>query len=114
MTPRPAGAPSALPWRIAADGLVLHIRVTPRAGREALDGIEERPEGAVLRVKVRALPSEGAANEAVVALIATVLDVPRREVAIASGHSARIKQVRIAGDGAALAARLGRTVGISG
>ena len=58
---------------------------------------------AVAQVKVRALPSEGEANAALVALIAKRLRLPKSAVTIAAGHSARLKQVRIVGDPAALA-----------
>jgi hypothetical protein len=59
------------PWVAAADGLVLTVRLTPKGGRDSVDGIEDTGDGrAVLKVRVRAAPSDGDANDALVRLIA--------------------------------------------
>ena len=97
------------PWRAVADGLVVAVRLTPKGGRDAIDGIEQLADGrGVVKVRVRAAPSEGAANAALIRLMADALDTARRNVSLTAGAAARIKQVKIAGDGAALAARLDR------
>jgi uncharacterized protein YggU (UPF0235/DUF167 family) len=57
----------------------------------------------VALIRVRALPAEGEANAALTGLLAKRLRVPKSAVTIAAGHSARVKQVRIAGDPDALA-----------
>ncbi len=99
--------PQSLPWNATASGLSVTIRLTPRGGRDALDGIETLADGrSVLKARVRAAPTEGEANAALVALLAKTLDVPRRTVTLAAGDTARIKRIVIKGDGAALAARL--------
>lgn len=99
-------APGAA-WRIETDGITLAVRLTPRAGRDAIDGIEPLADGRrVLKVRVRAAASEGAANAALIALIAKALGVAQRDVQIVAGTTARVKRVRVAGTGAALAARL--------
>ncbi len=99
--------PQSLPWNATASGLSVTIRLTPRGGRDALDGIETLADGrSVLKARVRAAPTEGEANAALVALLAKTLDVPRRTVTLAAGDTARIKRIVIEGDGAALAARL--------
>jgi len=88
------------------------VRLTPKGGRDAIDGVQELSDGSmVLKARVRAAPSEGAANAALLRLIAQALDVAPREVTLAAGASARIKRLKIAGDGAKLAAVLERTVG---
>jgi uncharacterized protein len=97
----------ALPWRIEADGVVVTVRLTPRGGRDAIESIERLADGrSVLKARVRAAASEGEANAALVRLIARMLGVPPRDVALVAGATARIKRVRIAGDAATLAAAL--------
>jgi uncharacterized protein (TIGR00251 family) len=94
-------------WIVAADAIVLTVRLTPRGGRDAIEGIERLADGrAVLKARVRATASDGEANAALVRLVAKSLEVPLREVSIVSGETARIKRLRIAGTGRALAAAL--------
>jgi uncharacterized protein YggU (UPF0235/DUF167 family) len=64
----------------------------------------------VLKARVRAAPSEGAANDAVCRLIAKAVGVPPRDVVLAAGATARIKRLEIVGDAAALAARLEKII----
>ena len=85
----------------------LAVRLTPRGGRDAIDGIEQLSDGRrVLKVRVRAAASEGEANAALARLIAKTLGVPPRDVSLAAGASARLKRLRIAGAGATHAAML--------
>lgn len=91
------------PWRPAADGLAIALRVTPRGGRDAIDGIETLSDGrSVLKVRVRAIADGGEANRAVTELLAKSLGVTKASVRITSGQTARLKQVAITGDAAAL------------
>jgi uncharacterized protein (TIGR00251 family) len=100
------------PWQVLADGLALTVRLTPKGGRDAIDGIEQMADGrSVLKVRVRAAPSEGEANAALVRLLAKSLGVAPRQVSLEAGATARIKRLRIAGAGAALAAALAGVVG---
>ena len=102
----------ARPWTIAADGIIVAIRLTPKGGRDAVDGIERLADGrSVLGVRVRAAPHEGAANAALSRLLADALGTARRNVSIVSGVTARLKRIKIAGDGAGLAAALDRLTG---
>jgi uncharacterized protein (TIGR00251 family) len=99
------------PWTLAADGLVLAVRLTPKGGRDLIEGIEQLADGrSVLKVRVRAAPSDGAANTALIKVIAAALDTAPRNVTLTAGTTARIKRIKIAGDGAALAATLGAVV----
>jgi uncharacterized protein YggU (UPF0235/DUF167 family) len=92
-------------YRAEAGGLALFVRLTPRGGRDAIDGVTPLADGReVLAVRVRVPPEDGAANTALTALIAKAFDVPRSAVALAAGATARIKQVRVSGDAAVLAA----------
>jgi len=69
------------------------IRLTPRGGADRIDGVRD----GVLRVRVAAPPVDGAANEALVRLIAAELDVPRGAARLVSGATARTKVVEIDG-----------------
>ncbi|HLZ21442.1 MAG TPA: DUF167 domain-containing protein [Ktedonobacterales bacterium] len=83
--------------------VVLTIRVTPRAGRDELAF-----DGATLRARLAAPPVDGAANAALVELLAARLGVPRRAISILRGATSRTKFVEIAGlDPAAVRERLG-------
>ena len=85
------------------------MRLTPKGGRDAIDGVEQMADGrAVLKARVRAAPSEGEANAALIRLLAKTLEVPRRDVALTAGATARIKRLTIAGEAAALVAKLER------
>lgn len=91
------------------------VRLTPKGGRDAIDGIEQRGDGRpVLKARVRAAASEGEANEALIRLLASELDVPPRNVSLLAGAAARVKRVMIAGDANELAAALERIVGARG
>jgi uncharacterized protein YggU (UPF0235/DUF167 family) len=101
------------PWTVAAGGLAVVVRITPRGGRDAIDGIEQRADGqCVLKARVRAAATEGEANRALIALIADALDVPPRDVTLTSGATARIKRLNVAGDGVTLAAALEKIAGV--
>ncbi len=69
------------------------VRVQPRSSRNGVDGVH----GEALRVRVNAPPVEGAANEAVVEVLAEALGVARRAVRIVTGASARSKVVEVDG-----------------
>ena len=102
----------AVPYRILGQSLELDVRLTPKGGRDALDGVGTLADGrSVLLARVRAAPEDGAANTALTRLVAEALDLPRSAVTLAAGHKARIKTLRVAGDGAALAAAVDRLTG---
>lgn len=94
---------SELPWRAMAGGVALAVRLTPKGGRDAIDGVETMSDGRpVLKARVRAAPEDGKANAALVELIAKSLRLPRSAVTFASGQTSRIKTLQIAGDSEAL------------
>ena len=85
----------------------MSVRLTPKGGRDEVGGIETLADGrCVLKARVRAAPTEGQANDALISLLAKTLDLARSKVTLAAGESARIKRVAIEGDGKALAAQL--------
>jgi uncharacterized protein len=99
----PAIDPPTNPWRITDTGLTLALRVTPRGGRDAIDGVETRSDGrSVLRLRVRAIADGGEANRAVTELLAKSLGVPKARVRLLSGATSRSKQIAIDGNGATL------------
>jgi len=103
--------PAARPWREKKEGVALDIRLTPRGGRDALDGVERLADGRlVLKIRVRAAPTEGEANAALIRLLASELRLPRSQLSIVSGVSARLKTVAIQGDAPSLAAALAACV----
>lgn len=84
--------PCAAAVHASGDALLVSVRVTPRAGRESI-----ACEGESLRVRLRAAPVEGAANEALLALFAARLRIPRRSVTLVRGATSREKLLSIAG-----------------
>ncbi len=108
-------AQPGLPWRKVSDGLMLTVRVTPRGGRDALDGVDMLADGrSVLKLRVRAAPSDGEANTSVIACLAKALGMPKSAVTITAGATARIKLLHVSGDGAALAGKLTATLAVPG
>ena len=100
------------PWQPAADGLTLTVRLTPKGGRDAIEGVERLADGrAVLKARVRAAASEGEANAALVTLLARVMKVAPRQISLVSGATGRIKRLKIAGEPTMLAATLAKAVG---
>jgi uncharacterized protein (TIGR00251 family) len=79
--------------RAVPEGVVLQVRVQPRASREGIEGCSED----CLRLRVTAPPVGGQANEACVELVARALGVKRGLVDIRSGHRSRTKGVLIRG-----------------
>ena len=87
------------PWRYSTQGISVALRVTPRGGRDDIDGIETLANGrAVVGVRVRAIAEGGEANRAVTELFAKALGVPRGRVKILSGMTSRLKQMAVDGD----------------
>ena len=94
---------TALPWSKTATGLRLTVWLTPRGGRDALGGLRHDPSGrAQLLARVSSPPVEGAANTALVKLVAKTLRLPKSAVTIAAGETSRTKTLEIAGDLASL------------
>jgi uncharacterized protein YggU (UPF0235/DUF167 family) len=104
--------PGALPWVKSPRGLVVTVRLTPKGGRDALDGVTSLADGTpVLKARVRAAPHEGMANAALTALLAKTVGVPPSRVTLQAGATARVKTVAIEGATAELAARLTQSLG---
>lgn len=85
----------------------LAVRVTPRGGRDAVEGWALDAAGRpVLKLRVAAAAADGAANAAVLALLAAALGAPKSSLSIAAGHTARVKLIAAEGATAADLARV--------
>ncbi|MBL8567251.1 MAG: DUF167 domain-containing protein [Hyphomicrobiaceae bacterium] len=100
------------PWRVTPDGVVLRVRLTPKSSKDSVDGLEDTAEGAALKARVRALPADGAANEAVTRLVADWLGVAKGTVSLVTGGKSRIKSLAVRGDAAALTRRMEDLLGL--
>lgn len=85
------------------NSVVVAVRVTPRSSRDAIEGADD---SGTLRVRVTAAPADGAANKALLHLLARTLGVPRGAVTLLSGATSRHKRLRVEGiDAAAVRVR---------
>ncbi len=86
----------------------LAIRVTPRSAKPGIGGWREGVDGREeLEIRVTEAPADGAANEAVVKLLAKALGISRAEVRVISGAASRHKRVEVPFDAAEIRRRLG-------
>jgi uncharacterized protein YggU (UPF0235/DUF167 family) len=98
---------SAPLFEVHRGGIRLRVRLTPRGGRDALEGVETFSDGrVVLKARVRAAPEKGAANAALEKLIAAELGVPKSAVSVVAGATGRVKTVQVEGEPETIAARL--------
>jgi uncharacterized protein YggU (UPF0235/DUF167 family) len=82
--------------------LRLTVRLTPRGGRDAIEGWMRGPDGRIwLKARVAAAPANDAANEALRRMIAKAVKRPASAVRIVSGARDRLKQLEIQGLGEA-------------
>lgn len=98
---------TAKPYRVVAGGVRLDVRLTPKGGRDRIDGLGVLSDGrAVVLARVSTAPEKGAANKALERLVAAWLAIAPSRVAISSGDTARLKTLAIEIDEAALLAAL--------
>lgn len=97
------------PFAAHGQGITLAVRLTPKSSRDAVEGIVAGSDGrSCVKARVRALPSEGAANDALIRLVAKWIGVPRGDVSILSGATSRSKIVLVRGDTKELAEKMRR------
>jgi uncharacterized protein YggU (UPF0235/DUF167 family) len=95
------------PVEVSQKGVSFRVRLTPKGGRDAMDGWSRDGNGsACLKVRVSALPEDGKANASLIALLAKILDVAKSAISITSGQTARLKRIEVSGDTAKLRERL--------
>jgi uncharacterized protein (TIGR00251 family) len=90
------------------DGVRLRVHARPRSARDGVEGIEDTPDGPVLKVRVRAVAEDGQANRAIALVVAQWLGVPKSRVEVTSGGKSRFKTLAIAGNAAELERLLAR------
>jgi uncharacterized protein (TIGR00251 family) len=72
---------------------VLFIKVTPNAKKNQIIGKEE----GIWRIRIRGIPEKGRVNEELISFLAEVLDISQSQITIVSGHTSRLKKVKIEG-----------------
>jgi uncharacterized protein (TIGR00251 family) len=97
----------ASPVTARADGVLLAVRVVPKAARSRVLGRVTEADGrTALKLALAAPPQEGRANAALIDLLAAALGLPRRDLALIAGTASRRKTVAIRGDASRLMAQL--------
>lgn len=97
--------------RVTGDGtgVLVPVRLTPKAGRNRIDGVKADADGTRrLAVSVTAVAEDGKANGALIGLLAKTWKLPKSAIAITAGAKARAKLVRVAGDPARILERINR------
>jgi uncharacterized protein len=90
--------------RATAGGLEVLVRVTPKSGRDSVVGLVETAQGQALKVCVRAVAEDGAANAAAEKVVAQWLGLAGGRVTVVRGHKSRVKLLGISGAPAELEA----------
>lgn len=107
MTGHVTGHVTEPPFREAADGIMVAVRLAPRAAANRLQGVRADAEGAaVLKASVTAAPEKGKANAALLALLARAWNIPKSALSVSTGASDRRKTIHVAGEPAVLRRRL--------
>jgi len=71
--------------------MILQVKVTPNARTNAIDGFHD----GVLKVKIKAPPDKGKANDELIDFLAESFHIPKSRIRIISGHSSRLKKLEI-------------------
>jgi uncharacterized protein (TIGR00251 family) len=81
----------ATPWYLTTGGVVLRVHLQPRASRNRFLGLH----GEAVKIALTAPPVDGAANAALLELLATTLHLPRTACVLQTGEKSRDKRVLI-------------------
>jgi hypothetical protein len=91
----------ALPLAPTADGVIVSIKLTPKARSAGIDGVVEEPgpDGPrpLLKLRVTEPPEGGKANAAMIALLAKAWRLPKRAFTLVAGDTSRLKRIHVAG-----------------
>ncbi len=103
---------ASFPLTATAGGVKVRVRLTPRAGRDRIEGVLAGGDGrAVLKVAVAAPPEGGKANAALIKLLARAWRLPKTSLSIVAGATTRGKTVLIGGNSADITQRLNQWIG---
>jgi len=95
---------AACAYKITDDGIDLAVRLTPKGGRDSVDGIATGANGRVwLAVRVTVPPDSGQANRALIKLLAKRVGIAQSAITLVAGETQRLKRLRLNGDPRALA-----------
>lgn len=78
-------------WKITKDGILIPIKVTPKASKNAIVGWENGE----LKIRIAAIPAKGNANQELIAFLAKELQTNKSNIQLISGESSRHKRVLI-------------------
>ncbi len=84
----------------------LRVRLTPKSSADRIESVADTAAGPALKARVRAVPEDGKANDALIALVGDWLGIAKARVTLASGATSRLKTLMIAGDGETIAASI--------
>jgi uncharacterized protein len=93
-------------WRIGREGVSVSVKVQPKSRRPGVQRRAAAEGGERLRIGVAEPADAGRANRAACAVLADALDLPAGAVSLLAGAASREKVLRVAGDPAAIVARL--------
>ena len=94
-------------WSLAPDGgLLIQVRVQPKASREKVGGAAASPDGERVAIAVTTPPEDGKATQAAAHALAKALGVANSAVSLVRGATSRQKTFHVAGDGDRLQARM--------
>jgi len=79
----------------AGDAVTFKVKVQPGAAKNEIIGVQ----GDVLKIKINAPPVKGKANKALMDFLAKELGVKKSEIEIVSGHTSRVKKIKVMGEG---------------
>ncbi len=100
------------PWKIVGSQIELRVRLTPSGGRDAIDGAEKDAEGLpYLKARVTAVPEDGKANKALIALLSKTLKIPKSSISFVSGETSRKKILRLDSEPEDLLGKLEKVIG---
>jgi len=89
-----------------ATGATFRVRVQSGASKNEIVGMQED----ALKIRINAAPVKGKANKALIDFLADKLGVKKSEVEIISGHTSKIKKIKVLGEGGKIEKRINEEI----